>query len=125
MLAPPLARHCPAPLASEMSEAAVRPAAAARPRAPKRPRSVPEAAAPAAATETTADRRWALSSKRFVTVREFRGQVLTDVREFFDKGGQLFPGKKGISLSIEQLRELAAALPDILEEAEARATKLA
>jgi hypothetical protein len=34
-------------------------------------------------------------------VRKFKGQVLIDLREFFDKNGETLPTKKGISLTPE------------------------
>lgn len=44
---------------------------------------------------------------RFATVSEFRGNVMVGIREFYDAGGELKPGKKGdktvlISVSPEQ-----------------------
>lgn len=38
---------------------------------------------------------WELEKRRFVTVREFKGSVYVDIREFYDAGGELKPGKKG------------------------------
>ena len=39
-----------------------------------------------------------LSAKRFVNVREFRGKVLIDIREYYtDDAGELKPGKRGKS----------------------------
>lgn len=32
---------------------------------------------------------------RYVSVREFRGKVMVDIREFYDADGDLKPGKKG------------------------------
>ena len=32
---------------------------------------------------------------RFATVSEFRGNVMVGIREFYDAGGELRPGKKG------------------------------
>lgn len=36
-----------------------------------------------------------LSAKRQVTVRDFRGAVLIDIREYYDDQGVSKPGKKG------------------------------
>lgn len=56
-----------------------------------------------------------LGKNKFVTVREFKGKALIDIREYYnDKGsGELKPGKKGISLSPEQYRQLKTLLDDI------------
>ncbi|KZM22297.1 uncharacterized protein EKO05_0000174 [Ascochyta rabiei] len=55
------------------------------------------------------------SSKRRVTVSDFKGTTLISIREYWtNEGGELKPGKKGISLSVEQYNALLAAAP-ILE----------
>ena len=36
-----------------------------------------------------------LENNRYVKVREFRGKVYVDIREFYEKDGELLPGKKG------------------------------
>lgn len=36
-----------------------------------------------------------LSTMRFATVSEFRGRVMVGIREYYDAGGELKPGKKG------------------------------
>ena len=38
---------------------------------------------------------------RFVYVRDFKGKALIDIREYYDAGGQLKPGKKGIALNVQ------------------------
>lgn len=43
-----------------------------------------------------------LGSNKFVTVTEFRGKVYVGIREYYEKDGELKPGKKGIALSLEQ-----------------------
>lgn len=43
-----------------------------------------------------------LGNKKFVDVREFKGKILIDIREYYEKNGEMLPGKKGISLNTEQ-----------------------
>ncbi|XP_038214681.1 RNA polymerase II transcriptional coactivator [Zerene cesonia] len=49
---------------------------------------------------------WVLQGKKLVKVREFKGKVYVDIREFYEKNGELLPGKKGISLPPDQWRKL-------------------
>ncbi|KAK5969002.1 hypothetical protein GCK32_013372, partial [Trichostrongylus colubriformis] len=55
-----------------------------------------------------------LGSMRYVTVRNFRGKALVDIREYYtDKTtGALRPGKKGISLSREQYENFKAVMSE-------------
>ncbi|KAK4685612.1 activated RNA polymerase II transcriptional coactivator p15, partial [Tremellales sp. Uapishka_1] len=59
------------------------------------------------ATET-AESFIELSDYRRVTVREYKGKTLVDFREFYkDKtSGELKPGSKGLSLTLEQWEKL-------------------
>ena len=36
-----------------------------------------------------------IGNKRKVSVREFKGRLLVDIREFYEKDGEWMPGKKG------------------------------
>ena len=45
-----------------------------------------------------------LGKKKRVTVRSFKGTVLLDIREYYGADDQEKPGKKGISLTLEQVR---------------------
>ena len=45
------------------------------------------------------DEGWHLGNNRFVKVREFRGKIYVDIREFYEKDGEMKPGKKGEDLS--------------------------
>ncbi|KAK7183296.1 transcriptional coactivator p15 family protein [Paraphaeosphaeria sporulosa] len=50
---------------------------------------------------------------RRVTVSDFKGQTLVSIREYYEdkSDGQMKPGKKGISLPIDQYNALLAAAP--------------
>jgi activated RNA polymerase II transcriptional coactivator p15 len=54
-----------------------------------------------------------LSAKKRVTVGEFKGNTLVNLREYYEKDGKELPGKQGISLTIEQFTALVLAIPDI------------
>lgn len=54
-----------------------------------------------------------LSKKRRVTVRKWRAGILVDIREYWGDEGDLKPGKKGISLTIDQWNTLKDLVPDI------------
>ncbi|KAI8422361.1 hypothetical protein MSG28_006222 [Choristoneura fumiferana] len=58
---------------------------------------------------------WVLEGKKLVKVREFKGKVYVDVREFYEKNGEMLPGKKGISLTPEQWRKLLALADEVNE----------
>lgn len=54
-----------------------------------------------------------MGKSRRVTVRKWKGKCYIDIREFYEDGGEFKPGKKGISLSVEQwesIKKLTGAI---------------
>ncbi|KAJ6261106.1 hypothetical protein Dda_3771 [Drechslerella dactyloides] len=65
-------------------------------------------------TDEEGNSYWELGGKlRRVTVSEFKGNVLVSVREYYEKDGKCLPGKKGISMSLDQFNQLIKVLPSI------------
>ncbi|KAL6839835.1 hypothetical protein ACP4OV_029645 [Aristida adscensionis] len=54
-----------------------------------------------------------LSTKRRVTLSEFRGKTLVSIREFYFKDGKEMPTSKGISLTVEQWEAFRNSVPAI------------
>lgn len=59
-----------------------------------------------------------MGKNKFVTVREFKGSVYIDIREFYEdkNSGELKPGRKGISLNAQQYQKLKELIPEIDEK---------
>ncbi|XP_019190123.1 PREDICTED: RNA polymerase II transcriptional coactivator KIWI-like [Ipomoea nil] len=47
-----------------------------------------------------------ISKNRRVAVRNCKGKVVVDIREFYVEDGKQMPGKKGISLTLDQWKLL-------------------
>ncbi|KAG6878823.1 hypothetical protein C0992_007444 [Termitomyces sp. T32_za158] len=68
-------------------------------------------------TTPDGDKYVSLGKKKRATVRSFKGTPLIDIREFYGNEGDEKPGKKGISLTVEQwetLKKSTEILDDLL-----------
>ncbi|XP_061880165.1 SUB1 regulator of transcription b [Entelurus aequoreus] len=60
------------------------------------------------------DNMFQIGRMRYVSVRDFRGKVLIDIREYWNNSdGDMKPGKKGISLNPEQWNQLKEQISEI------------
>ena len=50
-----------------------------------------------------------MSNTRRCTVSKYKGKVLVNIREYYEKDGEMRPGMKGASLAVEAARRLVAA----------------
>ncbi|KAI1730230.1 transcriptional coactivator p15 (PC4) domain-containing protein [Ditylenchus destructor] len=53
---------------------------------------------------------------RYACVSEFRGEKRVDIREYYEKDGQFHPGRKGISMTETQFKNLKKIIPQIEEK---------
>ncbi|GAB6032455.1 Transcriptional coactivator [Chamberlinius hualienensis] len=60
------------------------------------------------------DSMFQIGKMRYASVREFRGKVMVDIREYYHAAdGDMKPGKRGIALSVEQWNALVEQTDDI------------
>ncbi|CAH2296542.1 activated RNA polymerase II transcriptional coactivator p15 [Pelobates cultripes] len=60
------------------------------------------------------DNMFQIGKMRYVNVRDFKGKVLIDIREYWmNQDGEMKPGKKGISLNPEQWNQLKEQISDV------------
>ncbi|KAF2151186.1 ssDNA-binding transcriptional regulator [Myriangium duriaei CBS 260.36] len=57
---------------------------------------------------------WELSGTRRVQISDFKGKKMVGIREYYEKDGQFLPGKKGISLPLDQFTALIGVLPQVI-----------
>ncbi|XP_063720875.1 activated RNA polymerase II transcriptional coactivator p15-like [Symsagittifera roscoffensis] len=91
---------------SSSSDSASTPSDSYTPKAKKTKKQTSSPSAASSASVWNEEGRLALSEKRFVTVKWFKGLVYVDIREYYEKDGVKMPGKKGISLNPEQWAKL-------------------
>lgn len=57
-----------------------------------------------------------IGNKKFVSVQDFKGKKLVQIREYYEKDGKQLPGKKGIALSPQDFKKLMELGPVIEAE---------
>lgn len=67
----------------------------------------------AAQTDDNGDSYWEISKARRVVISEFKGMKMVNIREYYEKDGKSLPGKKGISMTLEQYSAFIRLLPQI------------
>ena len=84
---------------------------------PKRPekKSAKAGGSVDALNDGSGEPSWSLGNMKFAKVREWKGKMYVDIREFYvDKSSmETKPGKKGISLNVEQYQKLKEIISEI------------
>lgn len=57
-----------------------------------------------------------LSKNRRISVGQYAGKKLVDIREYYEKNGDMLPGKKGISLTVDQFQMFKEHIAEIEDE---------
>lgn len=73
-------------------------------------------ASQSAKTDSEGGQYWEISKARRVTLSEYRGKKMIGIREYYEKDGEMLPGKKGITMTLEQYGMLVSLLPGIESE---------
>uniref|UniRef100_A0A3B3S181 Activated RNA polymerase II transcriptional coactivator p15 n=1 Tax=Paramormyrops kingsleyae TaxID=1676925 RepID=A0A3B3S181_9TELE len=101
---------------SEVETKAKRKAPAAQEKPAKKQKSgeSSRAGGPSKGGKSKDDNMFQIGKMRYVSVRDFKGKVLIDIREYWmDQEGEMKPGRKGISLNPEQWNQLKEQISEI------------
>ncbi|CAI2380673.1 unnamed protein product [Moneuplotes crassus] len=64
-------------------------------------------------TESDGSIKFAVTTKKFVKAKKFRGKLYVDFRNYFEKDGSMLPTKKGIALDEGKWEKLKSLMPEI------------
>jgi len=77
----------------------------------------PKSKAAAKSSNSGEEKKYEIGRMRYVSVSEFRGKKMISIREYYQADdGEERPGKKGISLSVEQWQKLKSHMDDVDED---------
>lgn len=79
----------------------------------KKPKSGESSKPSGSSKESGDDNMFQIGKMRYVSVRDFKGKVLIDIREYWMNDGEMRPGKKGIALNPEQWNQLKDQISEI------------
>ncbi|KAK4230215.1 transcriptional Coactivator p15-domain-containing protein [Podospora fimiseda] len=72
---------------------------------------------PAQGTDAEGNNYWELGNNRRIGPSKFKNSTLVNIREYYTAAdGEVRPGKKGISLSLDQYKALLKVIPQLNEE---------
>lgn len=54
-----------------------------------------------------------LTGQKFIKINEFKGKTYVNIREYYIKDGKVLPGKKGISLNVEQWQNFCSSVDEV------------
>ncbi|EXJ94750.1 hypothetical protein A1O1_03147 [Capronia coronata CBS 617.96] len=64
-------------------------------------------------TDSDGNTFWEISKNRRVTISDFNGKKLVNIREYYQKDNEWLPSKKGISMSLAQYSAFIDIMPQI------------
>ncbi|AEO55885.1 hypothetical protein MYCTH_2300175 [Thermothelomyces thermophilus ATCC 42464] len=68
-------------------------------------------------TDAEGNPYWEIGNNRRIGSSKFKGSTLVNIREYYTApDGELRPGKKGISLTLEQYKALLRVIPELNEQ---------
>ncbi|XP_056323600.1 SUB1 regulator of transcription a [Danio aesculapii] len=86
----------------------------ATPEKPSKKQKSGESSSASKSSSNKNDNMFQIGKMRYVSVRDFKGKVLIDIREYWmDQEGEMKPGRKGISLNPEQWNQLKEQISEI------------
>ena len=70
---------------------------------------------PKTADKKENENEWEIGKNRKVILSEFKGKWYVNIREYYMADGEMRPGKKGISMTMEQWRAFRGICDDVDE----------